>query len=135
VEILLKRGERATKISRYRYDVVLHIGDRPTDSRSETICWQGDELGIDEIVSNFEAQELATVRILGVPNLRLSRDIAASQLLDSAEDEELVADIREKLDRIETSGIDPEPSGGCPTEESTTSWSSALPVLGMAAST
>jgi SAM-dependent methyltransferase len=108
VDILLKRGRASNEISRYRYDVVLHIGDRPTDRRSETICWRADELGIDEIVSNFEAQELAAVRILGVPNLRISRDIAASQLLDSGDDQELVADVREKLERIETSGIDPE---------------------------
>jgi hypothetical protein len=86
----------------------LHIGDGPADRRSETICWRGDKLGIDEIVSRFEEQELAEVRILGVPNLRISRDIAASQLLNAADDRELVADIREKLDQIETSGIDPE---------------------------
>lgn len=72
VEILLKHGHAHNEITRYRYDVILHIGDTSrSDGRRPTQVANRDE-----------------------PNRRLASDIAGVRRLWSAGDRELVEDIR-----------------------------------------
>jgi SAM-dependent methyltransferase len=83
VEILLKRGQAHNELTRYRYDVVLHVGEtRSIPSRREE--WRD------------------------VPNRRLASDIASVRRLWSADDRQLVGDIRRSLAAEIESGSDPE---------------------------
>ena len=107
VEILLKRGQAHNELTRYRYDVVLHVGEtRSTTSRQEAE-WQAGDLAVAELVSRFDAQQLTSVTITDVPNRRLASDIAGVRRLWSADDRQLVEDVRRSMTaETETAEID-----------------------------
>ncbi len=110
VEIMLKRGDAHNELTRYRYDVVLHVSvsaAKPTTSRPEAE-WAADGLTAAELMSRFEAQQLASVTITDIPNRRLANDLAAVRRLWSADDRELVENIRQSVTAETDLGRDPE---------------------------
>jgi SAM-dependent methyltransferase len=108
VEILLKRGQTHNELTRYRYDVVLHVSETdPAPSRQEAE-WQAGDLTVAELVSRFETQQLASLNILNVPNRRLASDLAGVRRLWSADDRQLVGDIRRSIAAEAELGSDPE---------------------------
>ena len=108
VDILLKRGQAHNELTRYRYDVVLHVGETTsTPSRLETE-WQIGDQSVADIVTRFDAQQLESVTIRDVPNRRLASDIASMRRLSSADDWQLVEDIRSPAAAEIDLGRDPE---------------------------
>jgi polyketide synthase PksJ len=107
-DILLKRGRARNEMNDYRYDVVLHVGEDPHVAAPEVPRWQGGTFEVDEIVSHLEARKLDAVRISGVPNLRVAKDVAAWRMLNSADAQAPVARIREMIDDLATKAVDPD---------------------------
>ena len=108
VEILLKRGQAHNELTRYRYDVVLHVGEtKPATLRPEAE-WQAGGDSVAEFAARFDRQQLSSVSILDVPNRRLANDIAGVRRLWSADDRELVEDIRQSINAGSDLGCDPE---------------------------
>jgi SAM-dependent methyltransferase len=107
VEILLKRGPTNNELTRYRYDVLLHVGEAKS-SAPQIDEWPADNKTVAELVSRFDAEQLPAVRILSLPNNRVAGDLAAVRLLWSADDNELVKDLRGRTEEETVSGIDPE---------------------------
>jgi amino acid adenylation domain-containing protein len=64
VEILLKRGRRHNELIRFRYDVLVHAGDRPDAITLEWQRWAGME-------SLRELLRAGPVGVVGIPNGRL----------------------------------------------------------------
>ena len=108
VEILLKRGKAHNELTRYRYDVVLHVGETNSALSRQEVEWQAGDLTVAELVSRFDRQQLASVNILNVPNRRLASDLAAVRRLWSADDRQLVGDIRRSTAAETDRGSDPE---------------------------
>jgi SAM-dependent methyltransferase len=108
VEVLLKRGPSDNELTRYRYDVVLHVGDAGTFNPAPVVEWQAGDDTVAELVSRFEAQQIPAVRILDVPNRRVAHDLAAVRMLWSAADRELVRDLRKRAAEQPGAGTDPE---------------------------
>ena len=108
VEILLKRGQSHNELTRYRYDVVLHVGGTNSAASQYETEWQTDNCTAKDLVSRFDKQRLASVNILDVPNRRLARDLAGVRRLWSASDRQSVADIRPSTVEEPDQGIDPE---------------------------
>jgi SAM-dependent methyltransferase len=84
VEILLKRGQAHNELTRYRYDVVLHVGETKSILSRQEVGWRD------------------------VLNRRLASDIASVRRLWSADDGQLVGDIRRSIAAEIESGSDPE---------------------------
>jgi len=84
-ELLLKRGANEQTSSRAtRYDVVLRVGD-PEPPRAQSIEeWSAGGQTAGALVSRFTAQRLPAVRIVDVPNRRLTGDLAVVRRLASA---------------------------------------------------
>jgi SAM-dependent methyltransferase len=108
VDILLKRGQFHNELTRYRYDVVLHVGDTHSAPSQREAAWQAGDLTAADLVSRFDTQPLAAVNILNVPNRRLAGDLAAVRRLWSADDTQLVGDIRRSIAAETDTGNDPE---------------------------
>jgi len=95
VEILLKRGGTDNELTKYRYDVVLHINGacasdvevREWDLQQEPLETLGDVLG---------GERPAVVRIAHVPNRRLLQDIMLRQVVMAAEPDDRKADLLER---------------------------------------
>jgi SAM-dependent methyltransferase len=108
VEILLKRGQAHNELTRYRYDVVLHVGETKSTLSQRDAEWQAGGLTVAELVSRFDARQLASVTITDVQNRRLARDLAGVRRLRSADDRQTVGDIRRSMTETTDWGIDPE---------------------------
>jgi hypothetical protein len=108
VEILLKRGPANNELTRYRYDVLLHVGEAKSSTSRQEVEWQAGDDTVADLLSRFDAQQLPALRILDVPNRRVARDLAAVRLLWSADDRQTVKDLRKRTEDEVSTGADPE---------------------------
>ena len=98
VQVLLKRGSQANELTRFRYDVVLHVGgDAAAGDEVRAHAWNA--LGIDGL-ERLLLERPAALAVAGIPNVRLAIEMAALELLaDSALEnvEELRAEIVQRV--------------------------------------
>jgi SAM-dependent methyltransferase len=106
-EISLKRGSD-NELTRYRYDVLLHVDDSAVRISREVPEWQAGEAGLENLLARFGREQLAEVRLLNVPNSRVAADLAAVRSIRCADDLQLVSDIRAQQVKPVNLGIDPE---------------------------
>jgi SAM-dependent methyltransferase len=106
-EILLKRGSN-NELTRYRYDVLLHVDDPKAHTSRQVEDWQAGEATIEEFLARFGRQRAPEVHLLDIPNSRVSADLAAVRSLWYADDRQLVKDIRRQTAENVNSGNDPE---------------------------
>jgi hypothetical protein len=111
VQVLLKRGRHANELTRFRYDVILHVGGEGAEAG-------GDEPGFrawepSSSLSGLERlleERPAALAVSGIPNSRLAGEVAALELLAGREMEtagELRGEI-ERRARAAGEAIDPE---------------------------
>jgi ubiquinone/menaquinone biosynthesis C-methylase UbiE/acyl carrier protein len=121
VDVLVKRGRYQNELTRYRYDVILHLskqepdpqnGHGPCSSVKQPSWLDGQKsaytvTGIRQLLVETKPELLA---IADVPNARLLPDLRAHALLhDSTTPLETVGDLRRLLQGASTEeGIDPE---------------------------
>ncbi|MEG4941561.1 amino acid adenylation domain-containing protein [Microcoleus sp. F4-D5] len=108
VEILPKRGIQHNELTRFRYDVILHIGEGVFSSKYiKWLDWQADWT----IASIRQLLQTTSPEILGwrqVPNARLDTEIKTIQWLNTNSGLETVREWRESLQKQSPLGIDPE---------------------------
>lgn len=109
VSVQLKRGQAHNELTRYRYDVVLHIGDQIIfPALCERVDW-GNSVGSMEV---FEAalrkRSWSAVVLHGIVNTRLVRDVAAVRMIETGEDQVAASSVRRQLETHMANGVDPE---------------------------
>ena len=118
VEIQLKRGHYQNELTRFRYDVVLHIGktvSSPTTS-PVFINWQeyppltpplegGECLTIDGVCQKLVETSPEMLVVTRIPNARICADVQAMTLLGSSNCPETVGELRQQITQ---NGIEPE---------------------------
>ena len=99
VEIQLKRGRAHNELTRFRYDVVLHIGNptRFAGPECHWIDWSKEKLNPARLREMIEQIQPEIIGLAGVPNARLQSDIAAVTLLNSGAGPATVGAVREWL--------------------------------------
>jgi amino acid adenylation domain-containing protein len=76
VEVHLKRGRHRNELTRFRYDVVLHIGEEDgSETSRESIDWQEQSLTLLAVRTLLQKNASARLSLLGVPNARLQREM------------------------------------------------------------
>jgi amino acid adenylation domain-containing protein len=107
VEIQLKRGAYQNELTRFRYDVVLHIGTPVSDhAHEQQLDWQADELSVASLQRLLKETTPASLRVTRVPNLRVARELQAAKLLADGDPALTVAEIIEGL--TASGAVDPE---------------------------
>jgi amino acid adenylation domain-containing protein len=109
VEIRPKRGRARNELSKFRYDVTLHVGGTaPEPLRASSEDWSGPGLDVTRLRERLESERPEVVALRGVPNARTAGDAAtASMVLDG--EEELTAErIRERSPAASRDGVDPD---------------------------
>ncbi|QFY07526.1 amino acid adenylation domain-containing protein [Nonomuraea phyllanthi] len=102
VEILLKRGRHRNEMSCFRYDVLLHLGERPERGTGTRRDWNADRLDaarLDRLLASG-----APLTVGGIPNPRVATELLALDLLDAAQPEATVIDLRRELERAGLDG-------------------------------
>ncbi|AXE88333.1 Gramicidin S synthase 2 [Streptomyces sp. Go-475] len=79
VEILPRRGRHRNEMSLYRYDVVLHVGDRPAAPGPEVVTWGEQVHDLASLSALLDHRGPDALLVRGVANDRLTRD---NELLD-----------------------------------------------------
>ena len=112
VEIQLRRGRVRIEMTKFHYDVLLHVGDgEPT---VEVVCWRhwsDERLDLARLRELLAADETETLGVRAIPNARVRDDLAVVNGLASATGSETVGEWREVLERQignQPAGIDPE---------------------------
>ncbi|MEV0604832.1 amino acid adenylation domain-containing protein [Polymorphospora rubra] len=87
VDLWVKRGTDHNELSRYRYDVVLHrrragAPVEPLPAPAPTLTWGAGPSTLDELAAVLAGERPAELWVTGLPNARLTEDLAARRLLD-----------------------------------------------------
>lgn len=111
VQIQLKRGDYVNELSKYRYDVTLHIGESAEeDLILDWVDWQDECVTLESLRERLQSQLPSTLGIQRIPNQRLCFDLNAMRLLTEADDVATVQSLRElaELRSKNQDAVDPE---------------------------
>lgn len=109
VEIQLKRGTHQGELVDFRYDVVLHVRAEVSILNDPVwLDWQRQGLSRAKIIQLLSAPEPEFIGITNIPNARLSKELAAMDLLAAAECPNTVAELQAALVDLVQPGIHPE---------------------------
>jgi amino acid adenylation domain-containing protein/non-ribosomal peptide synthase protein (TIGR01720 family) len=108
VEVLLKRGRIHSELTKYRYDVVLHLDHDPFARFADDVRIWGREFRSLLDVERELRRKPACLRIGGVPNARLEHDLAIHRWLHAPGDQPSIEAVRHAARFAASAGIDPE---------------------------
>jgi len=109
VEILLERGASHNELTKFRYDVVLHVGTpAEAPANDETwLDWERDELTLPGLIETLSQSEPEIVRLTNVPNARLATEVKALQLMSHASKSATIGELQQAMTEPGECGIDP----------------------------
>lgn len=109
VEVQLKHGRAPSELTRYRYDVVLHVGE-PTASHvfCEQLQWRANIRSVAQVELALRQRHWCAVRLHSVPNARLARERAALTMIESSDEHLQVRALRLQLGELKIDEVDPE---------------------------
>ncbi len=95
VDIRPLRGRVDNEMTRFRYEVILHIAhDNAAHIKVEFLDWTEDEWTLDEIRSMATQHPNQPIGMKDIRNARLESDLAAMAILDGADATYTVKDLR-----------------------------------------
>ncbi|MBV9791906.1 MAG: amino acid adenylation domain-containing protein, partial [Chloroflexi bacterium] len=109
VEVLPKRGQFQNELIKFRYDVLLHVGQAaPSASDLSWQDWQATDLSVDVLRQQLRGAAPEQLGLTHVPNARVLADVQALDLLRSATPPATVSDLHAAIDLTQSVGVDPE---------------------------
>ena len=109
VEILPKRGRALNELTRFRYQVVLQIGE-PVGSGSDLqwMDWEEGRWNLEAIARALEEKSPATLALRRVPNGRLVDELWATECVAQETEPVTVGQLREMLGAVRKRGVYPD---------------------------
>ena len=108
-EIQLKRGRHENELTRFRYDVTLHLGKRELSAaNSRRLDWGTDVRTVDDIRHLLSSSKPELLTVNGVPNARLSASLRRMELLASQPASMTIGEFRKLQSDTGPGGVDPE---------------------------
>ncbi|HEX8904999.1 MAG TPA: AMP-binding protein, partial [Longimicrobiaceae bacterium] len=105
VEVQVKRGEYDNEVSRFRYDVVLHLDANPADAADPVVRdWSGEDM---DGLRALAAKTGQTLLVRGVPDARVREHLRAYELVSAGGEATDAAAVR-ALAAQDAGGIAPE---------------------------
>ncbi|QMS92029.1 amino acid adenylation domain-containing protein [Nostoc edaphicum CCNP1411] len=109
VEIILERGYHQNELNKFRYDVIIHIGDEMPLLDIPWLDWEKQELTMASVHQMLVETTPTILGIARIPNARIAKDMQIWQWLTSPGGAATVGDMRQFLDKnSECQGIEPE---------------------------
>jgi len=110
VEIQLKRGRARNELTKFRYDVILHIDKAPAPRvEGRWLRWPKGSSDISELRRLLEDTKPEILGITGLLNARCAQDVQVLKLMASAAAPENVADLQKDMADFGVSGsVEPE---------------------------
>lgn len=112
IEIRSKRGSYHNELTRFRYQVMIHIGESAFHSSLSWIDWQEERFTLDRLRQLLVTQQPEVLGMVNVPNARLSFARELLRILATENGERTVGELKSAVDlSLEAGtnrGIDPE---------------------------
>ncbi|MUG91826.1 amino acid adenylation domain-containing protein [Scytonema sp. UIC 10036] len=109
VEVLLKEGNTSNELTKFRYDVILHLGEKKTRSvEIPWLDWRKENVNRERVQKILRHERPQYLGIVGVPNRRVSKDVMALDYIKSGGSDETVEYLRSLLKERETIGESPQ---------------------------
>jgi pristinamycin I synthase 3 and 4 len=108
VEVRVKRGAHHNELTRYRYDVVLHVGPAAERPAARALGWDDDGISMDGLRRALASAPDEALAVLGVPDARVARELRIAALAADPDGPLTVGDARRALRDDPPAGIDPE---------------------------
>ncbi len=112
VEILPKRSRYNNELTRFRYDVVIHVGPRPGSEVGAIswMDWETERLDLPSLRYRLAASGPPLLGLRQIPNARLAREVSILRRLAESPDDSTVGRLRQAVlaEGPATGGIDPE---------------------------
>lgn len=109
VQVQVKRGQHHNELTKFRYDVILHI-KTSTDNNTDIpwLDWQKQELTLSSVRHLLLANQPEILGIRNVPNTRVIKEVKTVELLNNPDGPKTVGELRSHLEQLPNTGIDPE---------------------------
>ena len=108
VEIRPKRGKADNELSRFRYDVSLHLeAEVKAVGEVRWLDWRKERLSLAEVRAQLGREEPLCLGLRGVPNARVSREVQILEWLASETGPEMIGEACKGWD-AEVAGVDPQ---------------------------
>ncbi|MEH1781716.1 MAG: amino acid adenylation domain-containing protein, partial [Nostoc sp.] len=109
VEILLKEGNSSNELTKFRYDVVIHLGEKKTTSvEIPWLDWRKENINREKVQKILRHERPEYLGIASLPNSRVLNDVMALNYIKSAGSDETVEYLRRLLQEQETTGEYPQ---------------------------
>ena len=107
--IRLKRGRSDNELTRFRYDVVLHAGDkRSAITKLKWRDWASTKVGVEDIRRMLKDENPESVAITGIRNARIENDVKALEKVFNQTVRGTVGELKRELNLTEPSGLNPD---------------------------
>jgi len=109
VQIQPKRGCHRNELTKFRYDVILHVGTEGLLAVApQWLDWRKEALTLADVYRLLAETKLESISLRDVPNARVQTESRILQWLANATETETVGDLRKTLAELQQDGIDPE---------------------------
>ena len=106
VEISPKRGRSLNELTKYRYQVILHVGPEYLEP-DQWSDWRTDNLTLERIREQLRADAPTYFAIEGVPNQRIARELELMSVLKNSPTPSLsVGALRANVHQTDHQGIE-----------------------------
>ena len=108
VEVRLKRVRYTNELSKFRYDVLLHVESETQDiMSSEFVDWQQGHFSLHKIHEVLSGGKQELLAIANIPNQRVAFEVSCIEVLDNIECTSDVGTLRKVGLRSRDNAIDP----------------------------
>ncbi|MCU1241681.1 MAG: hypothetical protein JWO71_2407 [Candidatus Acidoferrum typicum] len=108
VEVRPKRGRCDNELTRFRFNVTLHVGTPSSGPVALSwLDWVEQPLTLQNIAELLRDQKPELLAIKRIGNARIERDMHALAALENPDDQDTVDDLRKRLDTLVPRAIDP----------------------------
>lgn len=111
VELLLKRSAFGNEMTRFRYDAIIRVGPCQAPAEDVFLTWEPGGDTLEKLRRELASCRGRNVRIEGIPNRRVGRDLLAAARLNAGTTEEPLVDVRGLADADIEDAVDPEAVG------------------------
>jgi ubiquinone/menaquinone biosynthesis C-methylase UbiE len=107
VDIQLKRGYSLNEMTRFRYDVILHLGEKKQARRIPWFDWKRENFTLDKLQHMLENNVYNAFGVTRIPNVRVQADVVSTKLLEQS-NSFLQYDLKKIRENQKNLGIEPE---------------------------
>jgi thioester reductase-like protein len=108
VQIQPKRGHYHNELTKFRYDVVLHISHATTTPIQSWLDWQKQKLNLTVVGELLQSRQSELLAICRIPNARLATEVQSLALLAKDSTPATVGELHTILSATPASGVEPE---------------------------